>query len=107
MEAYETLRKHLAAGWVNVNFKKINGEKRAMVCTTNPELIPAEQLSEGAGRKVNPDVVAAWDLNAEGWRSFRLDRVRAYVSSATAIPTDVPGISLNQIVELREWDDIV
>lgn len=69
----------LAKGAYNVEFKKLDGTVRTMVCTTNPDLI-----AEGCGRdravptinqKPNDDLVTVWDLQAGGIRSFHAQSV--------------------------------
>lgn len=65
---------------VEVTFKKKNGDTRIMVCTKNMDLIPTEYhpkpLVEGEEPKPPSDVVCSvFDLEANGWRSFRYDSV--------------------------------
>ena len=67
-----------------VTFTKKNGELRKMKCTLKPELLPPfEDEEEPSGRKVNEEVLPVWDVEAEGWRSFRIDSVKE-VSNAVA-----------------------
>ena len=72
------LREHV----IEVTFTKVNGETRVMRCTLNPKLLPKsfvenlnEQKEEKDFHKENPDVIAAWDVQKGGWRSFRIDSV--------------------------------
>jgi hypothetical protein len=65
---------------VEVTFNKVSdGSVRVMRCTLRPDLLPAnyieEKEQEKAFHKQNTDVVAAWDVQKGGWRSFRLDTV--------------------------------
>ena len=61
---------------VTVKFKKANGEERLMNCTLLPSMIPQTYNENAeAERKQNPDVVAAWDVDKQGWRSFRIDSI--------------------------------
>lgn len=65
-------------GIVTVIFRKANGDIRHMRCTLLPEYIQTEKqlLQEGqVARTPNPDTLAVWDVDASGWRSFRLDSV--------------------------------
>ena len=61
----------------NVSFKKANGETRIMKCTLNPAMFEnttiKEENDEAKTRKENLEVLPVWDLENEGWRSFRLD----------------------------------
>ena len=56
-----------------VVFTKVNGEARRMRCTLQENLLPAKETE--STRKQNDDVVSVWDLENEGWRSFRKDSV--------------------------------
>ena len=67
---------------VEVHFVKANGESRVMKCTLMPRLLPesfVKSLEEQEGEKnfhrQNPNVIAAWDVENGGWRSFRVDSV--------------------------------
>lgn len=67
---------------VEVHFVKVNGESRVMKCTLMPRLLPEsfvksqeEQDSEKNYHRENPNVIAAWDIEQRGWRSFRVDSV--------------------------------
>jgi len=74
--AYHTFLKGNVA---RVKFKKVNGDIRDMLCTLREDLIPAvvsepttlvKRQHEG-----NDEVVAVYDIESEGWRSFRIDNV--------------------------------
>lgn len=67
------LKTHVA----QVKFKKVNGDIRNMRCTLREDLIPAEPVSATPKRQhdANGQVVAVYDLEANGWRSFRVDSV--------------------------------
>jgi len=63
---------------VTVKFKKVNGEERIMLCTLLSSIVPkihSEPDRIEKERKENPDVVAAWDVEKKGWRSFRIDSI--------------------------------
>jgi hypothetical protein len=63
-----------------VTFEKKDGTVRVMKCTLMADKLPAVEVKEGAVAKaVNPDVVAVWDLESEGWRSFRIDSIKSVV----------------------------
>jgi hypothetical protein len=65
----------LHSGIILVNFTKVNGEKRDLKCTLKTELLPQHDSNESKTKAINPDVVNVWDVEANGWRSFRLDSV--------------------------------
>ena len=62
---------------VQVVFIKKDGTERKMLCTLNADFLPAQtDLEEAVQKKApNPDVLAVWDLEAQGWRSFRYDSI--------------------------------
>lgn len=60
-----------------VIFKKTNGEERDMICTLREEVVPAGDARD-IDRKPNPDVLAVWDVQKEGWRSFRVENVISF-----------------------------
>lgn len=78
----DTMLKDLRSNVVEVHFTKTNGENRVMRCTLAKHMLPEsyqksleEQAEEKNFHKENPDVLAVWDLGANGWRSFRIDSV--------------------------------
>jgi len=79
---YKHIKEMLQNGQViYVEFTKKNGETRKMNCTTNLDLIPeSEHPSEDRASYVNEEVVRVYDINAEGWRSFRVDSVNVLES---------------------------
>lgn len=64
----------LKSGIVIVTFKKLDGDERRMTCTKDLNLVPEENRpktnKEGKVGNIN-----VWDINAQGWRSFKYDRV--------------------------------
>lgn len=71
------LKEILHQGTVTVNFIKKDGTERKLVCTLAANLLPPQtDLEEAVQKKApNPDILAVWDLENEGWRSFRFDSV--------------------------------
>jgi len=75
-----------------VVFTKIDGTERELKCTLLPEYLPAKPVVEGQQlltealpRKENPDTLAVWDMESNGWRSFRTDSVKVVVTHETRI----------------------
>lgn len=62
---------------LNVTFIKKDGTERKMRCTLDSNLLPAQtDLEESVQKKTpNPDVLAVWDIENAGWRSFRYDSI--------------------------------
>lgn len=62
--------------------KQSTGEERQMICTLRPEIVPQatkeDPLSQKKVRAVNEEVVAAWDIENQGWRAFRVDSVVSF-----------------------------
>ena len=76
----DSIMQKLHEGETTVTFTKVDGSERVMRCTLNEAMLPpAEPTESTAERKVNPNVVAVWDLDKEGWRSFKVDSVKSLV----------------------------
>jgi hypothetical protein len=63
---------------VEVKFKKVNGEDRVMRCTLLKNHLPVseeqfETLEEEHKKPENLNTVVVWDLENNGWRSFKID----------------------------------
>lgn len=82
-----TVRACLQAGPVQVVFTKKDGTERTMLCTTSKILVPQEELKEDFAetkkqRKINPDVMPVYDLDAKAWKSFRWNSIKTVRSEA-------------------------
>lgn len=69
---------------VEVTFTKKDGTERVMNCTLLEDYLPE---TTGAGRSAGSDALAVFDIDADGWRSFRWDSIKAVklsVESANA-----------------------
>jgi hypothetical protein len=75
----EELKALLEHNVVTVDFLKLNGDRRVMTCTLRSDIKPPatkdDAISQKAVRETSDAVVSVWDVNAQGWRSFRYDRV--------------------------------
>ena len=73
----DEVKESLKKGLVEVTFKKLNGDERVMVCTLNEDLTPPakkeDPLSQKKVRAVNEEVQVVYDVEKDGWRSFRWD----------------------------------
>jgi len=69
----------LKQGDVIVEFTKVNGDYRKMICTLHESVVPKatkeDPLTQKKVRAINEDVCVVWDVNAKGWRSFRWENV--------------------------------
>lgn len=64
----------------SITFEKVNGETRKMLCTLDSSLIPKEDIEAGEKRtKVeNLEVLPVYDLESNGWRSFRWNSLKEF-----------------------------
>lgn len=67
-----------------VAFNKVTGERRDMRCTLRKDLVPApkdattnEAFNSKKVREINPNVIVAYDLGKNDWRSFRVENLIA------------------------------
>ena len=65
-----------------VSFNKVTGERRDMRCTLRKDPIPAPRDAETNTafntkkvREINPNVIVAYDLAKNDWRSFRIENL--------------------------------
>ena len=69
----------LQNGLSEVTFNKINGDVRVMTCTLDDTIIPADFLPKTSAMldavEVPQTTIKTYDVNAEGWRSFRVENV--------------------------------
>jgi hypothetical protein len=77
------LKNMLHEGEVLVTFTKKDGIDRKMRCTLQEDVIPMSKLPkervEGEERHLSDEVCRVWDLESEGWRSFRWDSIKSFV----------------------------
>lgn len=79
------LKEMLVNGVHTVTFVKVDGTERTMKCTLLPEYMPAtvtqgqQLLTESSPKPENPNIISVWDIESQGWRSFRLDSVKMVV----------------------------
>ena len=75
----EKMREILQANVCEVQFTKADGSPRTMRCTLMPDSLPPLK-TDGKQRAENLDIVPVWDVEAEGWRSFRVDSVKSFAT---------------------------
>jgi len=78
----DDLKSKLQSGLVQVKFTKVNGEERTMVCTLNDGIVPPatkeDPLTQKKVRAINEEVQVVYDVEKDGWRSFRWDSLVEY-----------------------------
>lgn len=69
----------LRNGVYTVTFTKVNGEQRSMPCTLMESMLPkatkSYPITQKKVREINDKVVAAWCLDKQQFRSFRVENV--------------------------------
>ena len=69
------LQTQLQSEVLEVTFTKVNGDKRVMNCTLMEAILPTNISENKSDKKVNETILSVWDVDAKGWRSFRMDTV--------------------------------
>lgn len=74
-EGRKWLMDHLKISTVRVRFIKTDGTERTMNCTLDERVVPALEKKTDKVKVVNEEVLPVYDVDAKGWRSFRLDSI--------------------------------
>ena len=70
---------------LKVVFQKQDGSERTMNCTLNEDIVPPLDTTVVKQKRIqNPDVLAVWDIDNNGWRSFRFDSVKSIAYPSVA-----------------------
>ena len=79
---YDSVVSQLREGIVKLSFIKVkDGQVRNMRATLNEKFIPEEQKPVGVSwvdENKTPETVKVYDLDVEGWRSFRLNSLQTF-----------------------------
>jgi hypothetical protein len=79
---YQDALSELKQSICEVTFTKVNGDTRVMTCTLQKDMIPQatkkDPLTETKVREINENFISVWDINAKGWRGFRVANVIAF-----------------------------
>jgi hypothetical protein len=82
---YEDLTKRLQNHLMTITFTKVDGTERVMKCTLLAHFLPEEYRNKVPLPLVEGDPVPAtisvWDIEAAGWRSFRIENVTKAVEN--------------------------
>lgn len=73
-ELKNTLQNDIAT----IRFEKADGTIREMRCTLQASFLPTQVINEE--KKVRPEnenVLAVWDIDNGGWRSFRMESIKS------------------------------
>lgn len=76
----------LKGGVVEVNFTKVDGSLRKMLCTLQESILPVTEVKEDAKPRAEiPEALRVWDISINEWRSFRLDSINSVVKDGEQI----------------------
>ena len=80
MNTVEDYKMVLKESVANVVFTKADGSERKMRCSLRPQDLPAIEAAktDTNPKKQSTEAIAVWDLDAQGWRSFRIDSVKDF-----------------------------
>lgn len=70
------LRTLLKEDVVSITFIKKDGTERIMKCTLLESKIPSEKTPKGTEKAKSDEVLPVFDVESDGWRSFRWDSIR-------------------------------
>lgn len=74
----EDMIQALSENVCEVNFNKVDGSVRKMFCTLNPSIMNIDSdggIAKAKSKEANLDIVKCFDVEAQGWRSFRVESV--------------------------------
>jgi len=75
----EEMLKELHEGICVVVFEKIDGTERTMKCTLMEDNIPGEKKAKDkTAADFSQEVIRVYDIENEGWRSFKIDKVKSF-----------------------------
>lgn len=77
-ETLDQLKAALTESVVRVEFTKIDGSHRSMLCTKNAVSIPAADMPIGVGKKPNESIISVYDLEKSAWRSIKIDNILSW-----------------------------
>lgn len=74
----QNIKSGLQKGLVKIIFTKKDGSTRELLGTLNEQLIPLDMKPTGNAHEPNLEVQPVYDVENDGWRSFRWDSVLDY-----------------------------
>lgn len=77
VEGREWLKDVLRNEGAEITFTKLDGSERVLKATLNESKIPADFAPKASGRAKSDESLAVFDIEAQGWRSFRWDSVKS------------------------------
>ena len=81
-EMLDMIKTFLRTNILEITFEKVDGTLRKMQCTLDTKYISehytAPEKKTETVRELNPDVLAVFDTENNGWRSMRVDKIQAF-----------------------------
>lgn len=74
MMTRENMIEKLRESVCTVEFTKVDGDLRIMKCTLQADSIPEDQRPR-IGAEYSTEVIRAFDIGKQAWRSFKVDNV--------------------------------
>ncbi len=84
-----TLEEALRSHQVMINFTKINGEARTMLCTKDFSSIPTDHQPKIHDPKNDTSLLKVYDLEKKGWRSMKIDNITSWELNSKLQSIDV------------------
>lgn len=78
MTTIDDLKEALNDNWVRVEFTKLDGTHRSMLCTKNFVDVPDDQKPQNTNKKINESVISVFDLEKQSWRSIKVDNIQIW-----------------------------
>jgi hypothetical protein len=82
------LRTLLHEGVVGITFIKKDGSERLMQCTLAESKIPSEFAPKGSEKAKSDEVLPVFDVENDGWRSFRWDSIKKIEFSLVGVENE-------------------
>lgn len=90
---YDKLATQLTEGSARVEFTKLDGTHRSMLCTKNFTYIPESMVPSGTTTKKHNDrIVSVFDLEKQAWRSITIENIQSWAVELLSIK----GLHLNE-----------
>jgi len=82
------LRTLLKESVVGITFIKKDGSERLMQCTLAESKIPSEFAPKGSEKTKSDEVLPVFDVENDGWRSFRWDSIKKIEFSLVGVENE-------------------
>ena len=73
---------------VGITFIKKDGSERLMWCTLSESKIPSEFAPKGSEKTKSDEVLPVFDVENDGWRSFRWDSIKKIEFSLVGVENE-------------------